>query len=443
VFGIYRYGLAFCVAISHLWGGMIGGPAAYAVWGFYCLSGYLMTLILNEKYGFSPRGLGRFAVNRALRIYPAYYVACAGMFLLYYFKPGTAARFLPQLQMPSTAQGWRFSLFLMTGQDGGQLLQGSSALRVELWFYVAMALGLARNRWITGAWFTASVGYTVWLLAVGTPFAERYVFIPACSLAFSFGSLICHIRDRLPVIHTPWAAVSAAAIWWLHVWVTQNIPGGPWIFGLYSSLIFAAFAMVTLMRLDAETMAWCRPDRPPAGPRLRDGCPPLTPRLPPIAARLKRSTSLPKWSLVVSPEPRYVISCQPPEQRPQGDEEADVGRHAAVVAVHGAEYGHEVIGGAQDGPDDPEGAELQVRLLCRRPGLPENDRKAFGDSGDEHPVGGNEDDLKVRTAQPIRGDGRRDERDQDHRPEQGCRDLSTPQFRPGVDEIPYSFTRIR
>jgi len=255
VFGIYRYGLAFCVAISHLWAGMIGGPAAYAVWGFYCLSGYLMTLILNEKYGFSPRGLGRFAVNRALRIYPAYYVVCAGMFLLFYFKPGTAARFLPLLQMPASAHGWRHSLFLMTALGGGELLHGSSALRVELWFYVAMALGLARNRWITGAWFTASVVYTVWLLAIGTPFVERYVFIPACSLAFSFGSLIYHIRDRLPVIKTPWAAVSAAAIWWLHVWLTQNIPGGPWVLGLYSSLIFSAFAMVTLMRLDPKTLS--------------------------------------------------------------------------------------------------------------------------------------------------------------------------------------------
>ena len=57
MFGIYRYGLAFCVVISHLWAGMFGGPAAYAVWGFYCLSGYLMTLILNEKYGFTARGI--------------------------------------------------------------------------------------------------------------------------------------------------------------------------------------------------------------------------------------------------------------------------------------------------------------------------------------------------------------------------------------------------
>ena len=257
MFGIYRYGLAFCVAISHLWGGMIAGPAAYAVWGFYCLSGYLMTLILNEKYGFTPRGLTRFAVNRALRIYPAYYVVCMGMFLLFTFVPGTAAKFLPHLRMPTTAEGWRYSLLLMTAPDGNELLHGSMALRVELWFYVAIALGLGRSRWTARVWFAASVVYTLWLLALRTPFPERYVFIPACSLAFSFGCLIYHVRDRLPVIKTPWAALSAAGLWWLHVWLAQNIPRGPLVFGLYSSLLCSGFAMVTLMRLDpGELPAW-------------------------------------------------------------------------------------------------------------------------------------------------------------------------------------------
>jgi len=213
-----------------------------------------MTLILNEKYGFSPRGLARFAVNRALRIYPAYYVVCVGMFLLFYLIPGTSARFLPNLQMPKTGQGWCYSLLLMTAPDGHALLHGSSALRVELWFYVAIALGLGRSRRIAAAWFITSVTYTFWLLAHRTPFPERYVFIPACSLAFSVGSLLYHVRDRLPVIKTPWAALSAASLWWLHVWVTQNISGGPWIVGLYSSLLFSAFAMMTLMRLEPKAL---------------------------------------------------------------------------------------------------------------------------------------------------------------------------------------------
>ena len=257
MFGIYRYGLAFCVAISHLWAGMIGGPAAYSVWGFYCLSGYLMTLILNEKYGFSARGLARFAVNRALRIYPAYYVACAAMFLIFCFIPGTAAGFLPGLHMPQTAAGWRYTLLLLPPHDGNELLCGSLALRVELWFYVAIALGLGRSRRIAWAWFLTSVVYTLWLLAIRTPFPERYVYVPACSLAFSWGCLIYHLRDRIPVIKTPWAVLSAACLWWLHVWVSQHFPYGPLVFGLYTSLLFSGFAMVTLMRLDPrECPAW-------------------------------------------------------------------------------------------------------------------------------------------------------------------------------------------
>jgi peptidoglycan/LPS O-acetylase OafA/YrhL len=47
--GTWRFFLAFLVAISHLWAGMIDGPAAYAVWGFFVLSGYLMTLVLMTK----------------------------------------------------------------------------------------------------------------------------------------------------------------------------------------------------------------------------------------------------------------------------------------------------------------------------------------------------------------------------------------------------------
>ncbi len=257
MFGIYRYGLAFCVAISHLWGGMIPGPAAYAVWGFYCLSGYLMTRVLNEKYGFTPRGLARFAVNRTLRIYPAYYAVCIGMCLIFLALPGTASRFLSQLHIPRTWQGWRYTLLLVTAPDDNELLHGSRALRVELWFYVAIALGLGRGRWTARFWFSASALYTIWLLAVRTPFPQRYVYIPACSLAFSFGSLIYHERARMPIITRPQAALAAACLWWLHVWLAQHLPYGPLVFGLYSSLLVSGVAMVCLMRLEPrELPSW-------------------------------------------------------------------------------------------------------------------------------------------------------------------------------------------
>jgi peptidoglycan/LPS O-acetylase OafA/YrhL len=258
MFGIYRYGLAFCVAISHLWAGMIGGPAAFAVWGFYCLSGYLMALILNEKYEYNPRGLVRFAVNRFLRIYPAYYVVSAGMVMLFILIPGTATRFLPHLHMPTDVNGWLFSCTLMTPL-GGEFVHGSSALRVELWFYVLMALGLARGKPITLAWFFASCLYTGWQLCSGASFPDRYVWVPSCSLAFSFGALIYHYRGVFPTIRTPWPAVVAAVLWWAHVWLSWRLPGGPFVTGLYTSMLFSAIAMVTLMRLEPKQMPpWLR-----------------------------------------------------------------------------------------------------------------------------------------------------------------------------------------
>jgi len=74
-FGAWRFLLAVLVAVSHLWGGMIHGPAAYAVWGFFVLSGYLMTLVLGHKYGTDAAGIRAYAANRVLRIYPSYVVA--------------------------------------------------------------------------------------------------------------------------------------------------------------------------------------------------------------------------------------------------------------------------------------------------------------------------------------------------------------------------------
>lgn len=255
MFGIYRYALAFCVAISHMWGNMIGGPAAYAVWGFYCLSGYLMTLVLNEKYGFSRNGVRDFFINRSLRIYPGYYAVCVVMLLIFIFIPETASRFLPQLHMPTTISSWLFSLTLLTPlTGGGELLHGCSALHVELCMYIAMALGLSRSIRTTGAWFFVSVLYTAYLLKSGVAFAERYAFVLPCTMAFSTGAFLYHLSKHIPPIKSPWAAVSAAAIWWLHVWVTQHVRGGPWNVGLYTSLIVSCFAILTLKDLKKKEL---------------------------------------------------------------------------------------------------------------------------------------------------------------------------------------------
>jgi peptidoglycan/LPS O-acetylase OafA/YrhL len=71
--GCLRLFLAIAVVLSHTdYQGprMIKGHDAVHV--FFVISGFYMAMILRRKYGFSTQGLGSFAANRFLRLYPCY-----------------------------------------------------------------------------------------------------------------------------------------------------------------------------------------------------------------------------------------------------------------------------------------------------------------------------------------------------------------------------------
>ncbi|WP_413734303.1 acyltransferase family protein [Sodalis sp. RH21] len=67
--GILRFFLASCVISFHL-SAKIPNIGQLSVNFFYVISGYLITLILNDIYKFR---LKKFSLNRFLRLYPAYY----------------------------------------------------------------------------------------------------------------------------------------------------------------------------------------------------------------------------------------------------------------------------------------------------------------------------------------------------------------------------------
>src|SRR5258708_35197917 len=71
---VTRYILAAIVAQTHLWPLGSSWPATIAVFAFYTLSGYLMTRVINERYGFTARGTAAFLLNRVLRLWPASFV---------------------------------------------------------------------------------------------------------------------------------------------------------------------------------------------------------------------------------------------------------------------------------------------------------------------------------------------------------------------------------
>ncbi len=81
--GIVRTLLASAVVLVHSGSFFlynITGGGQVAVQMFYIVSGFYMALVLTEKYAEAPVD---FYVNRALRLFPTYWVICAAALLIY------------------------------------------------------------------------------------------------------------------------------------------------------------------------------------------------------------------------------------------------------------------------------------------------------------------------------------------------------------------------
>jgi peptidoglycan/LPS O-acetylase OafA/YrhL len=259
--GAFRYVLAVLVTLTHLWPGLAGQSALAAVFGFYILSGYLMTNILQSCYGFSPRGLGRYAVNRFLRIFPTYWIvlllAAAEVTLI----PHSAIITNYKLSMPRGMSEWLPNVFIVGMLDGPNraMIPPAWSLDIELVFYGLMAVGLSRARWSVTVWFLASLVYTGWLLWVGVLPNFRYATYPAASLPFAAGAVAYVYRESLHrrlVVPAPLAwsllllAVVASRLGWL---------GDVYTGGFYTTVGCCFLLLVSLNQFDAaKSRAWVR-----------------------------------------------------------------------------------------------------------------------------------------------------------------------------------------
>jgi peptidoglycan/LPS O-acetylase OafA/YrhL len=150
---VYRFILALCVVQGHLVGRGESAPwlAWQAVFSFYVLSGFLMSLILNQDYGFTASGLARFAFNRWLRLFPVYY-AVIGLTALYIAFVGPLDQLNQAIVLPSTAAAIfaNLSIVTMTGFDLAPEMQRLSpntwSLAIEIFCYALLAMYFAKSR---------------------------------------------------------------------------------------------------------------------------------------------------------------------------------------------------------------------------------------------------------------------------------------------------------
>jgi peptidoglycan/LPS O-acetylase OafA/YrhL len=265
MFGTYRAILALMVAASHIGGVPVLG--AYAVFGFYTLSGYLMTLVMQRSYGYGGGGLAKYALNRFLRIYPIYWVSILfSAVVIWVAGKGVAKQFYFVFFLPETAVSWAQNLLLYFPLRWSPRLSPAAwSLTVEIFFYCCIGLGLSRWRGLTLAWFTASVVYHVAITMLHLGWTHRYFTLPAASLPFATGALVYHFRERLRRMFE----AAGGGVWIplaLGVVMAANWVGGYWLGRLrgpffYGNFIIAALLVAALSHQVARSASVARFDK--------------------------------------------------------------------------------------------------------------------------------------------------------------------------------------
>jgi len=226
--GSFRFFLAFLVVISHLWDKMIGGPAAYAVWGFYLISGYLMAYVLNKHYGFDKSGLANFYKNRAIRIYPGYFIAVIFGVICYKLCVinGVSLDALnPEFGKPDSARSFFFNFTLIPiFQTSKLFVPVSQALGLEVGFYLLVPF-IAIDKRCTILALIITAGINCKYQIVPSSFALRYSGYYTALFAFTVGIALFQYKSHL----IKYANLKLALVLWvLQFYLTEEQGLSPW-----------------------------------------------------------------------------------------------------------------------------------------------------------------------------------------------------------------------
>jgi len=256
MFGIYRTFLALLVVAQHI--GNVPHIGAYAVFGFYMLSGYLMTYIVHKNYGYTLVGIYKYGLNRFLRIYPIYWVsALISLALIAVWGGAKAIEYHTSLYIPSSPmEVLKNVLIAFPYRESPRLVPPAWALTVELFYYAMIGLGLSRFKLLTLVWFVASVIYHLVVNYLQLNWDYKYFNIAAASLPFSCGALVYHYRETILDFMRMGRRITHAMFAFVLLVSGLNFVGGansiatPEIF-FYLNLILNVLILVYLINLHA------------------------------------------------------------------------------------------------------------------------------------------------------------------------------------------------
>jgi len=261
----YRFVLAVFVVQAHIpWGGASGPLSQHAVFSFYVLSGFLMTLILNETYGFGLGNFGRFWANRCLRLYPAYAVVVA-ITVLHILLVSPLTQLYGFIVLPHNLRDWvaNLSMFGIAGFTAAQIssaifIPNAWSLSVELFCYVLLSLYFARSRQRALAMLLIGIvvtGAVILRAIVQAPqyydFHNHYSVLQAGIIPFAAGSL-AYFHRASPLLRFSAAGVAALLLLWvLNCALTHVSEFHAYVSGLYGAVVINAFLVPMMFAFDA------------------------------------------------------------------------------------------------------------------------------------------------------------------------------------------------
>lgn len=178
-----------------------GACSQIGVCGFFVLSSFLITKVINEVY---PRRHDKpwFFANRCVRVLPTYFVCLIISISLIGLAHNQIAPLNPYLFFPRTLSEWLGNLLIVGVQYGNGeppplLLPTAWSLYVELYHYVIIALITGRSKWRT--WVGLFIGLCITAYIIATVPAPRasYLHPYAHTPFFMLGSLLYHYRTLL------------------------------------------------------------------------------------------------------------------------------------------------------------------------------------------------------------------------------------------------------
>jgi peptidoglycan/LPS O-acetylase OafA/YrhL len=194
--GIFRTFLALLVVVCHLAGGFGEYSGPVAVFAFYTLSGYLITRVVCRTYSNGVEGLGAFAINRFLRLYPSYWVVALVSLAIVLAFPRLAIALNGELKLPrgkfdTLAQVTIIGLHKIYYLNHSRLVPTAWSLNIEIIYYALIAVLLGRSRWIALGWWVVSFALMA-LFVRRNDFYAAYFTIWGPSLCFATGSVAHH-----------------------------------------------------------------------------------------------------------------------------------------------------------------------------------------------------------------------------------------------------------